>query len=55
MTSLMYVRTRILYFQKDRSTTDLNMAGNMIGHEGIRYICEMLRENDIITHLVSEK
>ena len=31
------------------------MAGNMIGHEGIRYICEMLRENDIITHLVSKK
>ena len=29
------------------------MAGNMIGHDGIRYVCEMLRENDIITHLVS--
>ncbi|XP_060576272.1 leucine-rich repeat-containing protein 74B-like isoform X2 [Ruditapes philippinarum] len=35
----------------DRYTNRLDLAGNYIGHDGIRNLCEMLKENDIITCL----
>ena len=42
----------VLNFQIDRYTTRLDLAGNYFGHDGIRNLCDMLKENDIITHIV---
>ncbi|XP_052766276.1 leucine-rich repeat-containing protein 74B-like isoform X2 [Mya arenaria] len=33
----------------DRMATQLLLAGNVIGREGVRFVCDMLRENDYLT------
>ena len=38
--------------QVNRRITSLRICGNQLGVEGASYICEMLMENDCITHLV---
>ena len=49
----MNFKTCLLIFQINTKVTSLNLKGNDLSKDGVRYVTRMMAENDSISELVS--